>query len=126
MLWQTGAIDEFLVEFQRLAVMKHHLPKEQLVFIFIEDLAKSLIGMVKVCSLRSLDNAIQAAYDLEPTVKSLRGRSVSKGLANRKPYLEGPRRAKTAAPPSKPDQLDTPTWRRLREEGNCFFCKKPW
>lgn len=79
---------------------------------------------MKVSSLRSLDDAIRAAYDLEPTVKSFRGGSVSKGPVIQKSYPEGPSKAKTTAPSSRPDQLD-PTMRRMREEGKCFFCKKP-
>jgi len=105
--------------------MTHHLPKKRLVFIFIEGLEEPLKGMVKVSSPRSLDNAIREAYDLEPTVKSLKGRSGSKGFISRKLFLEGPSNSKVA-PPSKPEQLDAATRRWLREEGKCFSCKKPW
>lgn len=59
--------------------MTHHLLEERLVFIYVEGLAEPLRGIVKVSSSRSLDDAIQATYDLEPIVKSLRGGSVSKG-----------------------------------------------
>lgn len=75
-------MDDFVAKFQRLAVMTHHLPEERLVFILIKGLMEPLRGMVKVSSPRSLDDAIRATYDLEPTIKSLRGGSVSKWLAN--------------------------------------------
>lgn len=74
-----GVVDEFMIEFQGLAIMTHHLSKERLVFIFVEGLAQPLSGMVKVSSPRSLDDAIRAAYDLEPTVKSLRGDRFPRG-----------------------------------------------
>lgn len=101
-----------MTEFQRLAVMIHHIPEERLTFLFIEGLAEPLRGMVKVSSPRSLDDAIRATYDLEPTVKSLKGGSVAKGQTNRKPFVEGPSKAKMP-PPSRTDQLDTATRKKL-------------
>lgn len=41
-------VDEFMVEFQRLVMMIHHILEEQLTFLFIKDLVKPLRGMVKV------------------------------------------------------------------------------
>lgn len=80
MLQQMRAVDEFVMEFQRIVVMTHHLLKERLIFIFIKGLMEPLRGMVKVTSPRSLDDTIRAAYDLEPIMKSLKGWQVSKGL----------------------------------------------
>lgn len=84
-----------------------------------------LRGMVKVSSPRSLDDAIRATFDLERIVKSLRGGLVSKGSANQKSFAEAPSKAK-AVPPSRPDQLDAATRRKLKEEGKCFYYKKAW
>lgn len=102
-LRQFGSVDEFVAKFQRLAVLTHHLLEERLVFIFVEGLTKLLRGMVKVSSSGSLDDVIWATYDLEPTVKSLRRGSVSKGPTNQKLYSKVPRKAKTATPQSKLD-----------------------
>lgn len=52
--------------------------------------------MVKVSYPRTLDDAIRAAYDLEPPVKSLRGGPTNKATPSRR-MLEGP--SKTKAPP---------------------------
>lgn len=87
--------------------MIHHILEERLTFLFIEGLAKLLRGMVKVSHPRTMDEAIQASYDLEPTVKSLRRGPTNKVLLNWK-LLEGPSKAK---PPTMPrsDQLDVVT-----------------
>ena len=119
-------MDEFIVEFQMLIIMIHHLLEEWLTFIFIDGLVNPLRGRVKVSSPSSLDDAIQEAYDLESIMKSLQGGSISKGSANRKLFPEGPGKAKVAAPLSKLDQLDVDTRRRFREEGKYFFYKKAW
>jgi len=51
-------VDKFMMEFQKLAVMIHHIPKERITFIFIEGLAKPLRVMVKVSYPKTLDNSI--------------------------------------------------------------------
>lgn len=104
--------------------MIHHISKEWLTFLFIEGLSEPLRGMVKVLNPRAMDDMIRAAYDLEPTVKSLREGSANKAPPNQK-LLEGPSKAKALALP-RSDQLDTATWKKLREEGRCFHCKKAW
>lgn len=73
-------VDEFKVEFQRLAVMIHHIYEEWLTFLFIKSLSKPLYNMVKVLNHRAMDDVIRATYDLEPIMKSRRG-----GLANKAP-----------------------------------------
>jgi len=96
-LRQSGAVDEYVTEFQRIAIMIHHIPEERLAFLFNEGLTKPLRAMVKVSSPRSLDDAIRVAYDLEPTVKSLRedqyprgwiiGSRLLRGLARPRHFL---------------------------------------
>lgn len=80
--------------------MIHHIPEERLTFLFIEDLMEHLQGMVKVSSPRSLDDAIQAEYDLEPMMKSLKGGQTHRGSITRKPFVdkEGPSKAKPLPP----------------------------
>jgi len=58
-------------------------------------------GMVKVSSPRSLDDAIRVAYDLEPTMKSLKGGQTYKGSTTRKTLAdkEGPSKTKPFPPP---------------------------
>lgn len=94
-LRQSRVVDEFMMEFQMIAIMIHHILEERLAFLFIEGLMEPLRGMVKVSSLRSLNDAIREAYDLEPTVKSLRVGSISKGFVNQKLFAEGPSKEKT-------------------------------
>lgn len=72
-LRQLRIADDNVIEFQRISIMIHHIPKERLTFLFIEAMMEPFLGMVKVSSLKSLDDAIWETYDLEPTVKSLKG-----------------------------------------------------
>lgn len=78
-LRKLGSMDEFITKLQRLVIITHHFLEEILVFIFIEGLMEPLGGMIKVSSPRSLDDAIRATYDLEPTMKYIRGGLLSKG-----------------------------------------------
>jgi len=66
--------------------------------------------MVKASSPKNLDDAIRAAYDLEMTVKSLKGGQTYKGPATRKTFAdkEGPSKAKPFPPP-RTNQLDAAT-----------------
>lgn len=57
-LRQTKIVDEFVIEFQKLVVMIHHISEERLTFLFIEGLIEPLEGMVKVSYPRALDDAI--------------------------------------------------------------------
>lgn len=126
-LRQQGTVDEYVSKFQKIAVMIHHIPQERLTFLFIEEMMESLHGMVKVSSPRILDDAIQAAYDLQLTMKSLKGGYMYKQLATQKTFAnkEGPSKAKPFPPP-RTNQLDVATRRKLREEGKYFYCKKTW
>lgn len=47
-LRQGEIVDEFVTEFQRLAIMIHHILEDRLKFLFIEGLVEPLRGMVKV------------------------------------------------------------------------------
>lgn len=51
-------------------------------------------GMVKMSSPRILDDDIWVAYDLDPTMKLLRGGPVSKVLSIQKIFAKGPSKAK--------------------------------
>jgi len=42
-LKQQGAMDEYVFEFQKIAVMIHYIPKERLTFLFIEGLMEPLM-----------------------------------------------------------------------------------
>jgi len=53
--------------------MIHHILEERLTFLFIKGLINPLRGMVKVSYPRTLYDAIWVAYDLEPTMKFLKG-----------------------------------------------------
>lgn len=79
--------------------MIHRITKERLAFIFIEGLMDPFRVMLKVSSPRILDNVIQATYDLEPTMKSLKGGQAHKGQTNRKLFVEEPSKAKPFPPP---------------------------
>lgn len=87
-LRQNGDVDEFVIEFQRLAMMIHHIPESRLTFLFTEGLMEPLQGMVKVSSPRSLDDAIWAAYDLESAISSLRGNPPQKRASTKKGFIE--------------------------------------
>lgn len=71
-------MDEHVIEFQRIVVMIDNILKGRLTFMFLEGLMESLQGMVRVFVPKTLDDAIRAAYDLEPTVKSLNGGQASR------------------------------------------------
>lgn len=95
-LRQLGVVDEYVVEFQRIVVMIHNISKERLTFMFVEGLMDPLQGMVRVSAPTKPDNAIRVAYDLEPTVKSLKGGKTLRAIVVRKglPNKEGPSKAK--------------------------------
>lgn len=86
-----------------------------------------LQGMVKTSRPKTLDDAIRAAYDLEPTTTTLKGaqlhkRHVMKKFAAEKEVTSKP---KTFFPP-RTNQLDATTRKKLREKSKCFHCKKLW
>lgn len=60
-----------------------------------------LWGMVKVSSLRNLDDIICSAYDLEPTLNTLKGDPKPRGGYVKKLFgeKEGPSKAITSPPP---------------------------
>lgn len=123
--WQHGVISQDYSNISSFDGFSRHLVKrfnwkrendlEQLTFLFKEGLVEPLQGMVKVSSPRSLD-AIQVAYDLEPTMKSLKGGQTYNGSATQKTFAdkEGPRDT-TTVPPLRTKQLDTTTRRKMRE-----------
>lgn len=100
--------------------MIHHILEDILTFLFIEDLMKPLQVMIKVSSPRSLDDAIRTTYDLEPTIKSLKGSQSHKGPSMKKGFTKKEELSK-AKPSfsSQMNQLDGATRRKFRDEGNC-------
>ena len=57
--------------------MIHHILKERLIFLFIKGLTKLLRWMIKVSHPWTMDDSIRDTYNLEPTMKSLKGGSLS-------------------------------------------------
>lgn len=47
-------MDEFMMEFQRIAIMIHHIIEERVDFLFTEGLINPMSGMVKVSSPKLL------------------------------------------------------------------------
>ncbi|KAH9292410.1 hypothetical protein KI387_042400 [Taxus chinensis] len=66
-LRQSGHIDAYINEFQRIAVMVPEMPERQVVMLFIEGLHDRLRGLVKALKPTTLHEAIRTTLDLDTT-----------------------------------------------------------
>ncbi|KAH9300755.1 hypothetical protein KI387_012338, partial [Taxus chinensis] len=66
-LRQTGHVDSYINEFQRIAVMVPEMPERRVVMLFIKGLQDRLRGFVKALKPGTLHEAIQTALDLDTT-----------------------------------------------------------
>lgn len=72
-LKQTRLHEEFIVEFERIAVMVTNISKDRLVMLFTETLSKPLQGWVKAFNSTILQDAIKKTQDMggaTPKVKA--------------------------------------------------------
>lgn len=110
---QRGILEEYITEFQRLAVMVPEISEERLTYLFIEGLSDSLHGLVSAFDPTTLKEAIRKATCLNTKTREReRGHSkrddktLMKKDGHKKPYL------------SYNDCEE------LRRKGLCFDCKK--
>ena len=85
-LWQSGTLDHFIDEFQRISVMVPDMSEQRKVMLFTEGLQDRFRGLVKVLKPNTLDDAIKIAHDLDtpnsssqPPKKSYKGSTSFKG-----------------------------------------------
>jgi hypothetical protein len=63
-LRQTGSVDAYILDFQRISVMVTDISEARLVMLFIEGLTEPLRGWVKAYKPTSLQDAVSSARDL--------------------------------------------------------------
>ena len=71
-LKQTGSVEAFISEFQRVVVMLTDVFESRLVMLFTEDLTKPLRGWVKAYKTSTLQDAISRTRDLQDSVPKSR------------------------------------------------------
>ena len=67
-LRQTGSVEAFISEFQRIVVMVTDVSESRLTMLFTEALTKPLRGWVKAYKPPTLQDAISQARDLQDSV----------------------------------------------------------
>lgn len=88
-LKQSGTMDEYVFEFQRLAVMVLDVSDKRLTFFFIEGLSDSFHGLVRALEPTTLEDAIWKALSLEDSTK--KGKAIIKGAPvgqPKKPFIK--------------------------------------
>ena len=118
-LRQSGSLDNFIDEFQRISVMVPDMIEQHKVMLFTEGLQDKYRGLVKVLKPNTLDDAIKIAHDLDspssllqPPKKPYRGSTSPQGNNNQqKP---------------NPPRLDFETRNELKRKKLCFTCREPW
>jgi hypothetical protein len=116
-LKQEGTGEEFIEEFQRLAVMVPDVSESRLMMLFFEGLTEPLHGWVKDFKPNTLQDAIWKTRDLE-------GEATKNKLTLRPPITQ---RGKDQRFVDKgKGKLDEATKMELRRKQLCYACKEPW
>lgn len=121
-LKQTSIMDDYVSEFQRLAVMVSDVSDERLMFFFIEGLSESFCGLVRTLELATLEEAIRRALSLEDSTQ--KGKTIGKSTPTgqpKKPFIKANPPPK--GPPPRPHEMSR---NELRKKGLCYYCKEKW
>jgi hypothetical protein len=116
-LRQTGSVEAFIEEFQRLAVMVPDVSESRLMMLFSEGLTEPLHGWVKDFKPTTLQDVIWKTRDLEG--------ATSKNKFTPRPPLAPRGRDQRVVDKGK-GKLDEATKRELRRKQLCYTCKEPW
>jgi hypothetical protein len=116
-LRQTGSVEAFIEEFQRIAVMVPDVSESRLMMLFSEGLTKPLRGWVKDFKPTTLQDAIWKTRDLEG--------ATSRNKFTPRPPLAPRGRDQRVVDKGK-GKLDEATRRELRRKQLCYTCKEPW
>lgn len=122
MLKQTSTMDEYVTEFQRLAVMVSDVSDKRLTFFFIEGLSNSFSGLVRALEPTTLEDAIWKALSLEDSTK--KGKVVIKNAPAgqpKKPFIKANPPPKV--PPIGPHGMSR---NKLRKKDLCYYCNEKW
>ncbi|XP_059075191.1 uncharacterized protein LOC131875172 [Cryptomeria japonica] len=118
-LKQTGAVEQYISEFEKLAILVTEISERHKIVIFIDGLSDSLKGWVKSLNPPTLQTAIKRARELEPSSK---GKLFNKGPS--------PKPEKDKQPFNKDDfpknKLDKEDREELRRKKLCFSCREAW
>jgi hypothetical protein len=114
---QTGFIEAFIEEFQRVVVKVSDMSESRLLMIYTEALNEPLRGWVKAFKPTTLQDAIERTRDLIGAAS--KNKFTPKPLAITK--STGPRQFDKGKGP-----LDEATGRELRRKKLCFICKESW
>ncbi|KAH9292872.1 hypothetical protein KI387_041945, partial [Taxus chinensis] len=121
-LRQSGHVDAYINEFQRIAVMVPEMPEKRVVMLFIEGLHDRLRGFVKALKPRNLHEAIQTAMDLDTTPPFQPQKKNVKNEKSEQHESEQPTSSKVESTP----KMDQETRNELRRKKFCFHCKDHW
>ena len=129
-LKQTKSVNEYIEEFQKVAVMVPDMSEKRIVYLFLDGLEDSVKGLVKAFSPSTLQEAIKRSLQLETCVPM-------KSITNQKPpnlwQHKGNFQKKTfpTLPPKDvtnvaKKKVDEETRSELRRKKLCFTCREPW
>jgi hypothetical protein len=110
-LKQTGSIEAFIEEFQRIAVMVPDVSESRLMMLFFERLTEPFCGWVKAFKPTNLQDAIWKTGDLA-------------GATQKNKFTPRGRESKFAD--KGKGRLDEATRRELRRKQLHYTCKEPW
>ena len=65
---QTKSINEYIEEFQKVAIMVPDMSEKRIFYLFLDGLEDSIKGLVKAFSLSTLQEAIKRSLQLETCV----------------------------------------------------------
>ena len=125
-LRQTGSLETYISEFQRLSVMVQDVSERRLVILFTEGLSEPLKGWIKAFDPPTLQEAMRKARSMELTAPSSRftSRSTSSFRDNKKFDKNKGKNVDTKG--KSTTHLDTEALNDLRRKKLCFYCKGPY
>jgi hypothetical protein len=116
-LRKTGSPEDFIEEFQRVAVMVPDVSQARLLMLFSEGLMEPLRGWVKDFKPHNLQEAIWRMRDLM-------GSTTKTKFTPRPPLNQGVKDQRGVD--KGKGRMDEATRRELRRKQLCFTCKEPW
>lgn len=118
-LKQTGTVEQYISEFEKLAILVTEISERHKIVIFIDGLSDSLKGWVKSLNPLTLQTAVKRGRELEP---SSEGNFFNKGPP--------PKPEKDKQPFNKDNfpknRLDKGEREELRRKKLCFSCREAW
>ncbi|KAH9323964.1 hypothetical protein KI387_043905 [Taxus chinensis] len=116
---ESGHVDAYINEFQRIAVMVPEMPERRVVMLFIEELHDRLRGLVKALKPTTLHEAIRTTLDLDTTLVQPQRKNVKEEKSEQQ---EQPTSSKVEFTP----KMEIVSKNELHRKNLCFYCNDPW